>query len=286
VIDEGGRNGGEIAGEDGEIGAAEEKGGDVEVDAVDEVEAEGFGEGLGAALDEEAGDSAAGEIAQDAGKGAVFIDERAVAVLVGEEVRVGREIAGAGEEDAPGLARMTDAADGEVGVIGPEGAGADEDGIDLGAEAVGIEAGGCAGEPGAFRGEAEDAGIEGEGAFGNDEGEAGEDPLVEGSVEGCGFRGEDAWDDLDAGGTEELKAAARVGGIGIGGGDDDAGEAGGDDGIDAGRGAAMGGARLEGDVEGGAARLGGAGEAAESFDLSMGGAGGAVPAAGEQTATG
>ncbi len=181
---------------------------------------------------------------------------------------------------------MTDAADGEVGIIGPEGAGADEDGIDLGAEAVGIEAGGRAGEPGALRGEAEDAGIEGEGALGDDEGEAGEDPLVEGAIERCGFGGEDARDDLDAGGAEELEAAARVGGIGIGGGDDDAGEAGGDDGIDAGRGAAMGGAGLEGDVEGGAMGLGRAGEAAEGFDLGMGGAGGAVPAAGEQMAAG
>ncbi len=85
----------------------------------------------------------------------------------------------AGEDDAPGLLGRADAADGEAGVIGAEGSGADEDGIDLGAEPVGIGAGALAGQPLAFGGETGNAAIERERALGDDEREAGDDPFVE-----------------------------------------------------------------------------------------------------------
>jgi hypothetical protein len=248
------------------------------MDAVDQAAVECFGQNLGSAFDHDRGDAAAGEVAKDGFEGAVFEDEGALAVLVGKEMGLRGEVSGAGEDYAPGLAGMADAADGEAGVIGAEGSGADDDGIDLGAKAVGIEAGEFAGEPPAFGRGAGDAAIKRECALGDDEGEAGDDPFIEGAVEGRGFGGEDAGDDFDAGGAQLVEAAAGMFGIRVNGGDYYAGDAGGYDGIDAGAGAALGGAGLEGDVEGRPARQGGTGETVEGFDFRVWAAGGAMPA--------
>ncbi len=263
---------------DGKFRSAQQEGGDVELDAVNEAEIERLSEDLRSAFDEDAGDAATGEVAQDGPETALFIHEGAVAAPVGEKVGLRGEISRARENYAPWLTEAADAADGQARVIGAEGSGADQDGIDLGAQAVGIEAGRLAREPRALGGKADDAGIQGDRAFGDDEGEAGDDPFVEGAIEGGGFGGKNAVNDFNAGRAEPLEAAARMGGIGVDGRDDDAREPGGDNGIDAGRRTAMGGSGLEGDVEGCAARQAGMGETAERLNLRMGGAGGTMPA--------
>jgi hypothetical protein len=65
-------------------GASEENGGDVENDAVDEASVEGFAEGFSAALDEDMLNAAFAEVAEDGGEGLAFVNDRAVAVFVGE----------------------------------------------------------------------------------------------------------------------------------------------------------------------------------------------------------
>ena len=129
------------------------------MDSIDEVAVECFAEYLGASFDEDAGDIATTEVAQDVGEGTFFVHERAAAVGVGEEARARREISGPCEDDAPWLTGTGDAADGKAGVIGAQGAGADKDGVDLGAKLAGIGAGALVGEPLALRGEAGDAAV-------------------------------------------------------------------------------------------------------------------------------
>jgi len=65
-------------------GASEEDGGDVENDAVDEAAVEGFAEGFSAAFDEGMLDAAFAEVAEEGGEGLAFVNDRAVAVFVGE----------------------------------------------------------------------------------------------------------------------------------------------------------------------------------------------------------
>jgi transposase InsO family protein len=77
-------------------------------------------------------------------------DNGTVAVGVGEKVRAGGECASLCDDDAPGLTGASDAADGELRIIRAQGARADEDGIDAGAELHGVGARGGAGDPRAF----------------------------------------------------------------------------------------------------------------------------------------
>lgn len=101
----------------------------------------------------------------------------------------------------------------------------------------------------AFRG---DLAIECHGAFGDDEWAAMDDPVVEGFVELGGFAFEEAVGDFEAGGTEDLESRALMSRIWIGGSDEDAFDAGGDDCVCARRSSSVAGTRLEGDVEVGA----------------------------------
>ena len=112
-----------------------------------------------------------------------------------------------------------------------------------------------------------DAAIGGDGCFERDQGAAGLDPMGEGVVEFAGFEFADAEGDFDAGGAEAADTGTRNLGIGIDSGGDDAVNAGIDEGVGAGAGAAMVATRLEGDVGSGAAGLGACLEEGDDFGV-------------------
>ena len=112
--------------------------------------------------------------------------------------------------------------------------------------------GGFVGDPLRFAGRASDASVKALSGFGDDVGEAGGDPFAEGADELAAFFEHDAAGDLDALAQEEFFGAALVQGVGVAGAEDDAGEAGLDQGVGARGGSAVGAAGFEGDVDGGA----------------------------------
>lgn len=256
------------------------EGGVVDDAFIDEAFAGEVVEDFPTAFDEEAGDAALAEVFEDVGPGFFPVDQGLGGLGIAAEVEVGRDFARAGDDDAEGLAgrRGGGAADGEPGVVAAGGFGADEDGVAAGAEAVHIAEGGGGAEPLVAVGAGEFA-VEGKGGFADDPGFSGGDPVVERTVEGGGFPGEDAGGDGDAFFSEEAVGPAGVGGVGVGGADDDAGDAGREDGVGAGRGAAVCAAGFEGDVEGGAFRgMSVAGGVAEGGDFGVGSPGASVPA--------
>jgi hypothetical protein len=123
-------------------GASEEDGGNVENDAVDEAAVEGFAEGFSTAFDEDMLDSAFSEVVEDGGEGLAFVNERAVAVFVGEQVAIVWDLARARPDGAEGLFFDSQAPDGELRVVGADGFSSDEHSAAFGAEAHGVTAGG------------------------------------------------------------------------------------------------------------------------------------------------
>ncbi len=258
-------------------GASEEDGGGVKNDAVDQASVEGFAEGFSATFDEDMLDAAFAEVAEDGSEGLASVDDRAVAVFVGEEVAIAWDLARAGPDGAEGLVFDAQAPDGELWVVGADGFGSDEHSAAFGAEAHGVTAGGLGGDPSpvGWRG---DACIEAHAGFGCHIGEAGGDPFVPGAVEEGAFLAEDASECLDAGFFEDFLGASGVLGVRVGGSEDNAGESGLDDGPGAGRRAAVCGAGFQRDMERCAACEGRIFQVPESFDFGVGFAGTAMPA--------
>jgi len=261
-------------------GASEENGRDVENDAVDQVSVEGFAEGFSAAFDKDMLDAAFAEVAEEGGEGLAFVNDRAVAVFVGEYVAIAWDLARARPDGAEGLLFHAQAPDGELRVVGADGFGSDEHSAAFGAEAHGVTARSFGCDPSSvwWRG---NAAIEAHACLGGDEGEAGGDPFVPGAVEEGAFFAEDADGCLDAGIFENFLGSTGVLGVRVGGSEDDAGESGLDDGPGARRRVAMCGAGFQRDMERCAASKGGIFQAPESFDFGVGFAGTAMPSARE-----
>ena len=99
-----------------------------------------------------------------------------------------------------------------------------------------------------------DAAVERHGHLHQDEGALVLDPSREAFVDAAGFSLADAECDVNAGGAQAVRAVAGDGGVGVDGGRDHAFEAGGDEGLGAGPGAAGVVAGLERDVGGAAAK--------------------------------
>ncbi len=258
-------------------GASQEDGGYVENDAVDQAAVEGFAEGFPAAFDENMLDTAFAEVLEDGGEGLAFVNDRAVAVFVGEQVAITWDVARARPDGAEWLFFDAQAPDGELRVVGADGLGSHEHGAAFGAKAHGVTAGGLGGDPSpvGWRG---DAGIEAHACLGGDEGEAGGDPFVPGAVEERALLAEDAAECLDADIFEDFFGASGVLGIRVGGSEYNAGESGLDDGPGAGRRAAVCGAGFQRDMEGSSASERAIFQVPESFDFGVRFAGTAMPA--------
>ncbi len=186
------------------------------------------------------------------------------------------------EHDAPGRMLPVSKADRQPRIIGQDGTDADDDGVVVVAEAHDIESGTGVGDPAGFTGACCDLAVEGEAGLERDEGGAMTDPVIEPDIEFGGGIGEEPGVDLDTGLAEEMEAATGVGGIGIGGGHHDPFDVGGDNGVGAGRGASVGAARFQGDVERGPAQVVTLGLGiADGLDLGMGHSGPMMPAVAE-----
>jgi hypothetical protein len=204
----------------------------------------------------------------------------------GEERRAGGgEQAGGGgslgarvEHEAKGLGgqQLFAAAGGEARVIGQDSAETDQHGVGAGTHLMHAFAGGGAGDPLGSAGASGDAGVEGEGLFEGEEGEAGSLVLEVGTVEAAGLVGKYAGRDGDAGGLENTVRAAGSAGVAVSTSIDNPGYSRVQEGGSTGRSAAVVGAGLEGDVDGGAA--GGGSGGTEGFDLGVGLSGGVVVA--------
>ena len=145
---------------------------------------------------------------------------------------------------------------GEEWVVGEDGADSGEDCVGLMAELLDGGAGFFAGDPeglagGSGFGRRGDAAVEGHRDLHQDEGALVLDPFREAFVEAAGFGFTDARGGLNAGCGECSHAMAGYVGIGVGGGGDHAGDAGGDESLSAGAGPAGVIARLKSDVGGG-----------------------------------
>ncbi|OMI41550.1 phosphoenolpyruvate synthase/pyruvate phosphate dikinase [Streptomyces sparsogenes DSM 40356] len=187
------------------------------------------------------------------------------------------------EHDAQRLADALRAARGEVRVVGAQGAGADDDGVRLGAQPVHIGPGGGGGDPaaGAVGGRA--APVEGRGVLPQHEGAAVPYGGQPGLVDRRGLLGEQAaLDGGPGGGQGGGPARGPVGGVGDG--VDDAGDPGLQQGLGAGAGAAGVVAGLQGD-DGGAA-AGPLTGVPQGVDLGVRAAGPLVPALARDPAVG
>ena len=147
---------------------------------------------------------------------------------------------------------------GEGGVVGEDGANAGEDGVGGVAEVVDLSAGERAGEPdggggGAGDGRWGETAVNRERRLEGDEGALALDKVGERQVEGTGRALAGAEGDCDAGVAENGEATAADERVGIGGSNDDASDAGLNEGDGAGTGPAVVRAGLEGDEGGGAA---------------------------------
>jgi hypothetical protein len=151
-----------------------------------------------------------------------------------------------------GAASRGQAADGEVRVVGVQGAGADEHGVGLGAQPVDVGARGGRADPAAGGVGGGDAPVEGGGVLPQDVRAAQAYGGEPGGVALGGLRGEESLRDLDARGAQGGGAAAGLG-SGVGDGVVHAGDARLDEGLGAGTGASGVVAGFEGDVGGAAA---------------------------------
>lgn len=144
---------------------------------------------------------------------------------------------------------------------------------------MGVGAGGGAGDPLGLTARGGDATVEGHGGLEGDEGGTADDPMVEGLVEAGGGVALRTEANLEARAAQQFETASGVAGVGVGGGDDDALEAGGDEGVGAGGGTAVSGTGFEGDVEGGAVgALAATAGVVEGDDFGVGTAGVLMPA--------
>lgn len=274
---------GELGRDEWDADAPEQAGGDVGVEFIDEVGVEEGGMDGGPAFDDEGLDVALAEGLEqlsefEAALGALKFEEGDAALEEGlapcgrgiggssdddgcgwlEDARGGVGAAACVEDDADGLAGggLAVGAGGERWVVGEDGAAADEDGVDSGAVAVGASDGGFAGEPGDSGGGGADGSIEADGDFGDDVGDSELSPFEVGAEEVDDGLCTVADFDFDAGVSEALDAFSAD--VRVEQGDDDAPDAGGDDGFGAGGRALAreGDAGFEGAVEGGAAGVG------------------------------
>ncbi len=252
---------------DGRHGAAAKQRGDVEMHAIHKPPVEGFTEHPPPAFEEDAGDFAATECAQDGAQALATEDERAVAVGVGEKVRAFWQIAAARDDDPPRLARAGDAADGQARVVGAESLRADEDSIDLRAQAHGIGARGGAGQPLAFARRAGETAVERHSGLGDDERHPRHDPLVKRRIQLAALAFQNPRRDREPRRPQQPEAAARVRRIWIGRADDHARKTRADDRLHARRRAPVGGARFERHVNRRAPREGRILQRAQRLDL-------------------
>ena len=160
-------------------------------------------------------------------------DQRGRAVVEDRRGRIGPT---ARVHDDPGrLPRLGKLrrAHGELRIVGQHGAGAHHDRIRPRPQAMGVGARLRGRDPAGgavMRGR---LAVERGGHLPDDEGQPGADVALEGAVSPLGLLGEDAFDDLDAGGSQTGDASAVHERVRIGGGDDDARDAGGDQGVGA-----------------------------------------------------
>lgn len=196
----------------------------------------------------------------------------------------GRPECGAGVEgDAQRLGGAFDAADGEVRVVGAQGAAADEDGVALGAEPVDVGPGLGGGDPAAAAVGGGAAAVEGGGVLPGDVGPAQAYGGQPGGVAGLGLVREESGRDVDPGRAQGGSAAAGLR-VRVGDGVDHAGDPGACEGLGAGPGTAGVVAGFEGDV--GGAAVGGRSGGAQGVDLGVGAAGPLVPALADDGARG
>src|ERR1039458_4335955 len=133
----------------------------------------------------------------------------------------------------------------EQAIVGQHGADAGEDGVAIVTDFLHVGAGALAGDPAAIVVGCGDFAVQGDGGLEGDQGARGAHEVQEGFVELLGFGGELGGDlDLDAGRAEPGKALSG-----------DPRHAGLDQGVDAGRSAAVVGAGFQVEIEGSAARL-------------------------------
>ena len=145
---------------------------------------------------------------------------------------------------------------GEGRVVGEDGADARHGGVMLAAEGVAGAAGGRAGDPLALAGAGGDAAVERCGKLEGDHRAAKPEARKEALLEGLGLGLQEADGDVDASGAKAGGPGAIDPGVGIGAGDDDAGDTRRYQSVGAGRGAAVMAAGFEGDVGGAALGLG------------------------------
>ena len=141
-------------------------------------------------------------------------------------------------------------------IVGQHSADTREDGVAIVTDFLHVGAGALAGDPAAIVVGGGDFAVQGDGGLEGDQGARGAHEVEEGFVELLGFGGELGGDlDLDAGRAEPGKALSGDQRVGVCDGRDDARHAGLDQGVDAGRSAAVVGAGFQVEIEGSAARL-------------------------------
>lgn len=186
------------------------------------------------------------------------------------------------EHDTPGRKFPVSESDGQSWVVGQDGADADEDGVMGAAESHDIQPGSRAGDPSGLTGAGGDLAVEGETGLEGDERGVVKDPMIEPDIQFGGGFGEETGLDADPGLAKKIESATGMGGVGIRGGNHDPVDAGGDDGLGAGRSASVGGAGFEGDVEGGPAKVMPPGPGIpDGFDLGVRQSGPMMPAVAE-----
>ena len=165
-----------------------------------------------------------------------------------------------------------DMADGQGGEVAQRGAGADHDRLRLAAQGMGVAARGEPGDPARRAVGGGGAAVETDGCLEQAVGAAGAALVQVGRERGSGFGGAHSDRGLDAACVQVRDAAAGDAWVGVEHADHDARDAGGEQGVDARRGAAMVGARLEADIGGGAGGVVAGGGQSEGFGVWLAGA--------------
>ena len=140
---------------------------------------------------------------------------------------------------------------GETGIVGDRGISADGDGGKEPTEAVDVGLRlRTRDRPALPRGQGQLT-VERRGDLERDQGRAADDPMIEEQIQCGALLSQDPFDDRDTLGAKQFEAVAGVGRIRIARADDDRTDAGSQDGVDAGRRAAVRAARLQRDVQDG-----------------------------------
>ncbi len=147
--------------------------------------------------------STCGEFLKGLREGFAGVDECPVAVRVREEAQViwKRAVSAGGYDHAPRLLFSQwdgDVADGEGGIVDPCGPGSDQDCVDFGSEAVGIEVRGLAGDASGVSVLEGDFSVEGHRALPDDPRDAGGYAFEEGAIQPQGTGFVDTPDGFDA----------------------------------------------------------------------------------------